>query len=120
MKFDKDFVVTLPLGQEKKCRISEVHAGTFAYFGAQINNKIMHDKFGDAVPEIIGGEMEGGELMQFQKEGKIDGVIVIKGVVDYGDDFKGEEWEFTAAMAALTYTRDKLYYYEGIILSTSE
>ncbi len=43
MKFDEDFVVTLPLGQEKICRISEVHAGTFAYFGAQINNKIMHD-----------------------------------------------------------------------------
>ncbi len=103
LNFEKDFEVAKPNG-----RVSEVHSGTFASFATLMDNKDMCDKFRKAVPEVIGGEMEGGELMQFQKKRLIEGVIIIKGVVDYGDGLKEKGWQFTAAMAALTYTRDKL------------
>ena len=54
--------------------------------------------------------MEGGELLQFQTLEKISGVILIKGVSNYGDGKdkeKEKEWEATAAMAAATFTRER-------------
>ncbi len=48
--------------------------------------------------------MEGGELLRFIGKGKIEGVIVIKGVTDYGDGKKKKDWQFTAASAAFNYT----------------
>ena len=110
LNFDADFEVAKPEPPSEEARTSKVYSGTFASFAVLMDNKEMRDKFGAAVPEVIGGEMEGGELMQFQKKRKVGGVIVIKGVVDYGDGNKEKGWQFTAAMAALTYTRDKLYY----------
>ena len=116
LNFDEDFEVSKPEPPSEEARTSKVYSGTYASFAVLMDNKHMRDKFGDAVPEVIGGEMEGGELMQFQKKRKVGGVIVIKGVVDYGDGTKEKGWQFTAAMAALTYTRDKLYYYRGKVL----
>lgn len=52
--------------------------------------------------------MEGGVLLEFERKRKIKGVIVIKGVVDYADGKKSKEWQYTAAMAALNYTKIKL------------
>ena len=95
----------------KKCRYSKVYAGTYASCPILMDNKSQRDKFRDAVPEVIGGEMEGGELLRFQKNRQIEGVIVIKGVVDYGDGTKAKGWQFTAAMAAFTYVKTKLQYY---------
>ncbi len=51
--------------------------------------------------------MEGGELLRFTGKGKIKGVIVIKGVADYGDGKKKKDWQFTAASAAFKYTEYK-------------
>lgn len=62
----------------------------------------MRDKFLRAKSVAIGGEMEGGELLEFHNDQKIKGVIVIKGVADYADGKKEKDWQFTAAMAALT------------------
>lgn len=89
-------------------RSSNVHCGPFISYSALMDNKEMRDKFHATVPTAIGGEMEGGELMQFAQERKIKGVIVIKGVADYADGTKSKEWQFTSAMAAMNYTKSKL------------
>ena len=90
-------------------RSSEVYAGTIAAFPALIDNKEICQKFQAAIPEVIGGEMEGGELLRIKQQyDNIKGVIVIKGVVDYADGTKTKGWQFTAAMAAVNYTKEKL------------
>ena len=76
-------------------------------------NKDLRDKFRVALPEVIGGDMEGGELLRLQLKRKIEGVIVIKGVAGYADGCSTEDWQFTAALAAMKYTSFKLHYYEG-------
>ena len=38
---------------------------------------------------------------------------MIKGVAGYADGCGGKEWQFTAALAALNYTKSKLFYYQG-------
>ncbi len=112
LNFDEDFQVALPVPPSDEGRISIAYSGTFASCAVEIGNKEMREKIGVAVPEVIGGEMEGGELMQFQKKRAIEGVIVIKGVIDFDEDVEENDWQFTAAMAVLAYTRDKLYYYQ--------
>ena len=90
-------------------RDAKVYAGTFLSRPVLMDNKSERDKFHDAVPAAIGGEMEGGVLMKLEKqEPTIKGVIIIKGVVDYGDGTKNKEWQFTTAMAAFQYTETKL------------
>lgn len=70
----------------------------------------MCDAFARGNDKAIGGEMEGGQLMKFVKKRKIEGIIIIKGVADYGNEDKasGKKWQFTAASAALHYTDLKL------------
>lgn len=58
LTFDEDFIVS------NRGRFSKVFAGRYASYTALMNNKEMR---ADAVPEVIGGEMEGGELMRFQQ-----------------------------------------------------
>lgn len=108
--------VTLPDTPEGIGRNSKVHVGTFASFAVLMDDQKMRDKFGSTIPEVMGGEMEGGELLRFptMKDNNIEGIIVIKGVVDYGDGRKDKRWQFTAARAAFAYTRDKLYFYRGV------
>jgi nucleoside phosphorylase len=91
-------------------RESDVHSGRFLSHPALMDNKTERDKFHAAAPNAIGGEMEGGVLMQVKKEEKnsIRGIIVIKGVVDYADGDKEKQWQFTAALAAVHYTKSKL------------
>ena len=91
-------------------RDAKVYAGTFLSRPVLMDNKSERDKFHAAVPAAIGGEMEGGVLMKLAKQEpkKINGVIIIKGVVDYGDGTKNKEWQFTTAMAAVKYTEIKL------------
>ncbi len=104
--FKEDFIVS------KNGRISRAYSGRYASYSTHLSNKEMRDKFRAAVPEAIGGDMEGGELLRFQKNQEIEGIIVIKGVAGYADGCRGEEWEFTAAYAALKYAQSKLYYYQ--------
>ena len=89
-------------------RESKVFSGDIVSYTSLMDNKVMRDKFHKIQPTAIGGEMEGGELLEFERKRKIKGVIVIKGVVDYADGNKSKEWQFTAAMAALHYTKTKL------------
>ena len=90
-------------------RDAKVYAGTFLSRPVLMDNKSERDKFHAAVPTAIGGEMEGGVLMKLAKqEPTLNGVIIIKGVVDYGDGTKNKDWQFTTAMAAFQYTETKL------------
>ena len=90
-------------------RESEVYSGRFLSHPLLMDNKTERDKFHAAAPNAIGGEMEGGVLMQVcKKKNNIQGIVVIKGVVDYADGDKGKQWQFTAALAAVHYTRSKL------------
>ena len=86
-------------------RCAKVHAGTIASFDMLMDNIEMRDKLRNAVPDVIGGEMEGGILMELRDENKMKQAMVVKAVVDYGDGTKGKKWQFTAAMAAFTYTK---------------
>ena len=57
-------------------------------------------------PYAVGGEMEGWVLLELKAELKQEfskeiEVIIIKGVADYGDHGKRDEWQWTAAKAAM-------------------
>ncbi len=82
--------------------------GTLVCSPQLVNNFKLREKIKEAVPSAIGGEMEGGELLNFVLEEKIKGIIIIKGVADYGDGWKSKEWQFTAATAAFKYAESKL------------
>jgi hypothetical protein len=86
-------------------RESEVHSGLVLSHPLLMDSKTERDKFHAAVPDAIGGEMEGGVLMQVSKEENniIErGITVIKGVVE------GDWGHFTAALAAIHYVQAKL------------
>ncbi len=74
-----------------------------------VNDKDFRNALHGAKMEAIGGEMEGGELLKLMKKVKsLHGVIVIKGVADYGDGEKNKDWQYTAALAAVTFTEKRL------------
>ena len=118
--FCMNLKLKFPVSKPKKSdevRYCEVHAGTFASFPVHMDNKEIRDKFNAVIPEVIGGDMEGGELLKFQQQQKVPcGVIVIKGVADYGDGTKEKLWQFTAAMAAFAYAHAKLRLWQGKII----
>ena len=80
-----------------------------------MDSKNIRDMFKAAVPGVIGGEKEGGTLLRFQQARRIEGAILIKGVVDYGEGgrFTAEKWYFTASLAALSYAKSKLLTYKS-------
>lgn len=89
-------------------RSSRVYKGTFISYSVQVNNEQVRDRIHSAVNTAIGGEMEGGQLLKFVDRGQVRGVIIVKGVANYGDGNESKEWQFTAATAALHYTKSKL------------
>lgn len=91
-----------------KTRTSEVYSGTIISYPILQKNEQLRDMFHDEVRTAIGGEMEGGQLLKFVKLRKIQGIIAIKGIVDYADSDKAKEWQFISARAALHYTESKL------------
>ena len=90
-------------------RFSKAYEGPIVSFPLLIKDAVFRDKILKAVPGAIAGEMEGGQLLKFVQKKKIKGIIVIKGVVDYGDENKKKDWQFIAARAALHYTDRKLH-----------
>jgi len=60
------------------------------------------------IPNVKGGEMEGWALLIVKDIYPEVGVIIIKGVADYGDEEKADNWQFTAAKAAVDYTHYRL------------
>jgi nucleoside phosphorylase len=99
---DPEFEVTVE-------RQSDVHSAEFLSCPIPVNDKTERDKFHTAAPNAIGGEMEGGVLMQvMQEEYSIQEIILIKGVANYADGYKYEQWQFTAALAAVHYAQSRL------------
>ncbi len=82
-----------------------------------IDDPVLKKKITDSLTgKLLGGEMEGGELLRLQENGvtmpdgstkKIQGII-IKAVVDYADSEKTKVWQFIAAQAAFHYVEGKL------------
>ena len=101
LHWKKKFQVTSNTG-----RCSKPHYGKFASAAILFDSLKEREKFRAAVPEVIGGEMEGCELLKVMNSShnKVKGIIIIKGVADYGDGTKSKEWQFTAAMAAFHFT----------------
>lgn len=52
-------------------RLSKVYTGPFISYSALIDSKVMRNRFHMAVPGAIGGEMEGGELLDFERKRQI-------------------------------------------------
>ncbi len=109
---DGDFEVT------KLKRHSKVGKGRIVSLPAIIDCKETRNKICRSIAEVIGGDMEGGELLKFQFKEKIEGVAVIKGVSKYADGQGSEEWEFVASLAALHYAESKLNYFPGNLSKT--
>ena len=91
-------------------RTAKVHCGTFISYTALIDNKDMRDKLKNAEPSAIGGEKEGGELLRLKLSKEVEGVIMIKSVVDYGEGGRltAKDWYYTASLAAINYAHSKL------------
>ena len=97
---------------EKKERNSEVHLGLIISGATLWNDKNLLQNVIDKHGRFIGGEMEGQELSQlavyFEDRGRKVEIIIIKGVSDFGDGSKTQEWQYTASLAAATYAESKL------------
>ena len=87
-------------------RTSVVHIGCIVSAPTLVRDEKLRGQLMKHTPYAIGGEMEGWVLLELKKELKrehnrdID-IIVIKGVADYGDLSKADEWQWTAAKAAM-------------------
>ena len=84
-------------------RSSKVYSGTIISHPTLINNKI--PKFH---AEAIGGDKGGSQLMRFERQCKIKGIIAIKGICDFAGGNRARSWQFISALAALHYTESKL------------
>ena len=85
-------------------RASVAHIGCIVSAPTLIRDEMLRDQLMKDTPNAIGGEMEGWVLLEMKRslKGQHDiEVIVIKGVADYGDLTKGDEWQWTAAKAAM-------------------
>ena len=97
----KDFAVS------QNGRQAQVHTGAIASCSLLIDNEIARNSIVQKVPKMIGGEMEGAELLkiqnEYQKKSRTVGVMIVKGISDFADGSKDKEWQLTAAMAAANY-----------------
>lgn len=100
-----------------KQRPAKVHCGSIVSYPNLFADKISRDALLENFREAIGGEMEGVEVLKIKQEyrGKRFGVIIIKGVADFGDSNKadGKKWQYTAAKSAASYAEHKLLRTEG-------
>ena len=88
-----------------KARTSKVYTGCILSSPALINGEVTKEGLEKESQTIIGAEMEGWVLFKDFKH--IDSII-IKGVSDYGDGNKNDDWQLTAAKAAVDYAHFKL------------
>lgn len=90
-------------------RQAKVHVGAIASCPLLVDSITARDSIAQKVPKMIGGEMEGGELLKIQKEyqrkSRIIGIVIVKGISDFADGSKNKEWQLTAAMAAANYVK---------------
>ena len=87
-------------------RTSVAHIGCIVSAPTLVKDEVLRDQLMKHTPNAIGGEMEGWVLLELKRTLKVQHnkdieVIIIKGVADYGDLKKGDEWQWTAAKAAM-------------------
>ena len=87
-------------------RPSKAHIGCIVSAPTLVRDEMLKQQLMKHTPDCIGGEMEGWVLLELKKtlkgqHNKDIEVIVIKGVADYGDCTKGDDWQWTAAKAAM-------------------
>ena len=87
-------------------RPSVAHIGCIVSAPTLVRDKKLREQLMKYTPYAIGGEMEGWVLLELKEalkgqHNKDIEVIIIKGVADYGDLSKGDEWQWTAAKAAM-------------------
>ena len=100
-------------------RCSKAYCGLLISAPILLSSSEEVKKFKDAEREAIGGEMEGFKLLKMKRRnGQPMEVIVIKGVVDYGDEKKDKVWQFTTAMAAFNFA-EKMIQKKGANFSKS-
>lgn len=100
----------------KEGRDARVYCGSIVSPPWLVASRSVRDMVVNACPapdEVMGGEMEGSQLVSIQhqlQESRKIGVIIIKGVADYADEDKqaGKKWQFTAAKSAASYTEHRL------------
>ena len=102
--FDDTFKCT------KGGRYSKAHVGTIISGSFLVDHKLIKDELWKNAREAIGGEMEGYVLMDIIRQRDLCPIkaIIIKGVSDYGDGTKTDEWQMTAALAAVEYAYMRL------------
>ena len=113
---------------DPKPRYAKVHCGSVISAPMLVADEKSRDALLRNFPSgAIGGEMEGGVLLEIQKEHNEDrgrrhdlGVIIIKAVADFGDIRKqeGKQWQYTAALAAVSYIEHKLNMTGGRLFKT--
>ena len=86
-------------------RPSKAHTGCIVSAPTLVRDEVLKEQLMKHTPDCIGGEMEGWVLLEMKRElsqyKKNVEVIVIKSVADYGDRKKGDDWQWTAAKAAM-------------------
>ena len=88
-------------------RISQAKVGTIVSCETLIRSRDLKDQHMDLMAQTVGGEMVGCSLLNMidwmEQERRPLGVIIIKGVADYGDNQDNKRWQFTAAKAAVDF-----------------
>ena len=99
-------------------RQSVAHPGVIISLPKLVNDIKFRDQLVEENDrEAKGGEMESYVLVKLVHDKKLKPdikVAVIKGVSDFADGHKHDEWQLTAAMAAVNYAKHKLDKDEGL------
>lgn len=104
-------------GQEVK-RKSKAYSGGMVSAPLLTDDEKMRDTIYKRFPEAVGGEMEGYMYMKLNDDHECEfEYIVVKGVADYGDGKKNKVWQFTAAMAAVSFVKFMLEHTDGKMYS---
>ena len=87
-------------------RTSVAHIGCIVSAPTLVQDEVLKDQLMKHTPDCIGGEMEGWVLLELKRtlksqHNKDINVIVVKGVADYGNHTQGDQWQWTAAKAAM-------------------
>ena len=87
-------------------RSSVAHIGCIVSAPTLVGDEMLRDQLMKHTPDCTGGEMGGWVLLELKRilksqHNKDIEVIIIKGVADYGDHTKGDQWQWTAAKAAI-------------------
>ncbi|KAH8171120.1 ankyrin repeats (3 copies) domain-containing protein [Sarocladium implicatum] len=94
-------LIVRPDRDEDEDDITTVHYGLIASGNALIKDAIMRDRLAEE-KGVLCFEMEAAGLMNHFK------CLVIRGICDYADTHKNDDWQGYAAMVAAAYARDLL------------